>query len=236
MSAVTPNTPAAPETQPTATDTLIDLSQAAPPSTSQQAPAVGQESGTPTTGTASQTDDPGLIDLNPEADKDKPPANPYIGAPEGDYAEFKIGDGTTEVPLDTAAVDAFKPIAKELGLSQAGAQKLVELYAQINDRIIADHVNNLKALAAQARKDPEYGGAAFDANVGAIRATIGKYGTPGLVEALNVSGVANHPEFLRFVHRIAQATREASLTQGNPAAAVPSKRPAHEVLYGGGQT
>jgi len=141
--------------------------------------------------------------------------------------ELKIGDK----PADAAQVEAFTPIAKELGLSQEAAQKLVDFHAS---QIMAQAKTQTEAWTAlntkwqtEARADPEYGngagGKTFEENSSLIAKGLSTFGTPKLNEALIASGMGNHPEIARFLYRVGKAVSEDSIrvgggvgTSGNP--------------------
>lgn len=139
------------------------------------------------------------------------------GAPEA--YEFALPDG---MELDQAAVDRFTPKFKELGLSQAKAQELVSLYA--------DHIKALgegageafdKAYAGRkqaesaelsdkwldaAKADKEIGGDKFDAVKSRVMEAVGTVATPEMRQAFDELGWGNHPELIRFAHRLIDYT------------------------------
>lgn len=126
------------------------------------------------------------------------------GAPE--KYEFKLPEGAQ---LDEALVGEFTPLAKELNLSQDQAQKLVDLYAKTQgaaQKSVADHWDNLnKEWQGKVNSDKEYGGADLDKNVAIAKKAIDAFGTPELKDALNLTGVGNHPEVVRFFYRVGKA-------------------------------
>lgn len=134
-----------------------------------------------------------------EGDKEK------SGAPE--KYEFKVPEG---VELDEALVGEFTPVAKELGLSQEGAQKLVDLYSKqrtadvqkLHDAWAKTH----EEWTADVKSDKEFGGAALEANLAIAKKAINsEFGGKDLVEALNVTGAGNHPAIVRFFYKLGKA-------------------------------
>lgn len=141
------------------------------------------------------------------------------GAPETDY-EFQMPDG---VEVDKTMLEAFTPVAKDLDLSNAGAQKLVEMYIEKVQPAIAEafvkgieaDVENQKAqFAADAKalvaedakaekaEDRIFQGKTFDAVVKTTARTMDRFGTPELREFLDTSGLGNHPELMKLMYKI----------------------------------
>ena len=77
------------------------------------------------------------------------------------------------------------------------------------------------AWKKQSEADPEIGGAKYATNT-ALATEIGaRFGGPKLQEALELTGMGNHPEWLRFVSKLAPFVSEAAPVGpgGAPAAA-----------------
>lgn len=136
------------------------------------------------------------------------------GAPE--KYEFKLPEGAQ---VDEALLGKFTPLAKELNLSQEGAQKLVDLYAEAQGqamKTVTGHWDNLnKEWQGKVNSDKEYGGADLDKNVAIAKLAIDKFGTPELKDALNLTGVGNHPEVVRFFYRVGKAISDDKFDTGN---------------------
>lgn len=148
---------------------------------------------------------------------DAAPAAPVV--PEK-YEPFKAPEGSD---LDADAISAFEPIAKELGLTQENAQKLVDLYsgqvtkfAEAQQKLIGDTVAE---WAKTAQADKEYGGDKFGANIAIAQKAISDFGSPELAKMLNETGLGNHPELIRFCLNIGKKLSEDSVVRGNKAAA-----------------
>lgn len=160
-----------------------------------------------------------------QADEDAKPA----GAPE--KYEFKAPEGQE---LDTAAVEAFEPVARDLNLTNEQAQKLVDLYgvrlSQAAEAQQAAWQTQLDTWVTEVKSDKEIGGKAFDENVNSAKAAINKFGTPELKKALDSTGFGNHPELVRVFARIGKAMAEDTFVSANAAAG--GKKSAEELLYG----
>lgn len=150
-----------------------------------------------------------------------------------EYAEFTLPEGIT---LDTAAVEAFKPIAAELGLNQEQAQKLVNLRAEQVRQEAEAYAAQMTEWANTAKTDAELaGGQGFDANLASACATYAKVATPELRGLLDSTGYGNHPEVVRMFYRIGKQLGEDGRP---PSGADPSRgqRSLEERLYGSSAT
>lgn len=150
-----------------------------------------------------------------EHDKTKPadPNDPANKVPEDGKYALTMPEG---VELDGELAEALGPEFKELGLTNAQAQKLVDKYIAIQqaraDKQSEGFAQIVEGWAATAKKDPEIGGDKWDASVQAAQRAVNRLGTPALKEYLNASGGGNHPELIRFM-----AKAGAMIAEDNPA-------------------
>ena len=144
-------------------------------------------------------------------DEEKPSVD---GAP-AEYEAFTMPEG---VDVDTFALEQFTPIAKELDLNQEQAQKLVNYYSQAKGEaeVTAQKqwVDTMDTWRSQSKADTEFGGRAFEENIGYAKTFLKEYGTPALQEALNATGAGNHPEFLRVFIKAGKAIAEDKMHSG----------------------
>lgn len=140
------------------------------------------------------------------------------GAPES-YTDFKLPDGLT---LDAALTDSFKATAKELGLSQDAAQKLVTLQAehakstaenlvsqaekQRADQITAWQAETKKALGAEWQKELGFAGKALDA-----------FWPSEFRKMLTASGLGDHPQMVAGLVKMGKAMSETAPGDGSRA-------------------
>ena len=146
------------------------------------------------------------------------------------YADFEMEEG---LELDTDALALATPLFNELGLDQAGAQKLVSLQS---DLIQAGAKKQLDAFNDQvatwredAKKDSEFGGDSFDENVKLAQSAVNKFGTPELKQLLEDYGVGNHPEIIRFMVKVGKLTAED--VPGNSGSATGAASDHVSILY-----
>ncbi len=141
-------------------------------------------------------------------------APPPNSAPPKTYADFQVPPGMS---LDADLQDRFKNLARELELSQDGAQRLVDLYAQQ----LADgqnrHAETRDQWAKQAQCDREFGGSGFDRNIAVARRAIDRFGGDPLRKTLTETGVGNHPEIIRAFWKVGKAISEDHPAQGKAA-------------------
>lgn len=165
-----------------------------------------------------------------EAKEAKPdPYADFRGPPEnGEYGDYTLPDGAV---ADPAMKAEFDPIVRKLGLSQAGAQELVNFKAKL-DQFQMQQWNEYQAsIAAAARKDPEIGGVKFKDSMAAGRQVVAKFGNDDFRQMLKNAGIASHPEMIRFLSKVAKATGETPAL-GEGGGAVPEKKPLYELMYG----
>jgi hypothetical protein len=148
------------------------------------------------------------------------PAKAAEAAPDK-YADFTAPEG---FELDAPTMEKASAIFKELNLPQAGAQKLVDFYAQnVQEALNAPYrfwQDTQEQWVSQIKADPEIGG-----KLDQVKASIGRmydsFGDPKLVadfkEALNFTGAGNNLAFVKGLYKIAQlATEGRPVRGGNP--------------------
>lgn len=150
------------------------------------------------------------------------------GAPES-YVDFEMPEGMT---VNTEMLEAFTPAFKELGLTQDQAQQLVTIEAglvQAQQQAQYDaFTQQIEEWGTTAKNDQEYGGDKFEESVGFAQKAVNELGTPELKEALESSGMGNHPEMIRLMTRIGRMMGEDTLGGGQ---GVADKKDHASVLY-----
>ncbi|EJD6581915.1 peptidase [Providencia rettgeri] len=168
----------------------------------------------------SKTDD--KANTEPKGDDKKPVST----APE--KYEFTAGEGQE---LDKEAVAAFEPIARELGLSNEQAQKIVDVYGStIIPQLVKQQANEWQkqitgwAETVKADKD----GLGSDESIGNAQKALDQFGSPELKSYLVETGLGNHPELVRVFSKIGKAMSEDGFVSGSSENA----RSAADVLFG----
>jgi len=144
---------------------------------------------------------------------------------------LKLPEGS---PLEAAQLEKIASYAKEQGLSEEQAQKLVEResaavsgFVESQKEIVKKQVD---AWMADTKSDKEIGGDAFNQNVELAKRVVQKYGSPSLQQALNETGLGNHPELVRFCLRIGKSMADDQLVL--PGAQSGGRKSAEEIFYG----
>ncbi len=127
--------------------------------------------------------------------------------------DLKMPDG---IELDTVAAEEFTAVAKELKLDQAQAQKLADIAAKQAQRQIEGHAKLVESWTELVKTDKEIGGDKLEENLGVARKAIDTFGSPELKALLNSSGLGNHPEVVKFAHKVGKAISEDGFVPGSP--------------------
>lgn len=152
------------------------------------------------------------------------------GAP-AEYTEFTLPENVT---MDSPVMDEFKAVAKETGLSQEAAQKMVTLAAKMQTNVVDKLRSHVDATAKEwetaAKADAEIGGAQFNENLGLAKKALDTFGTPELKTLLKESRMGSNPEVVRFMVRAGKAISQDGFVPGRAAAA--AAKDTASVLYG----
>lgn len=151
-------------------------------------------------------------------------SNATSGSAQTQQSDFdlKLPEGSN---LDASYLEQTKALAKELGLSQEAAQKLVErdsgLLSSVSERNAVQVREKTEQWAKDAQADKEIGGGNFQSSVTDARTALDRFGSPEFKNMLNQSGVGNHPELIRLLARVGKAMREDKMvtTSSQPARA-----------------
>ncbi len=169
----------------------------------------------PTTETTSLLNEPAA----PEA---KSPAQDGDGKPEDRveaYADFKAPEG---FELDRELIDEVTPIFRKNGLSQEGAQELVDFYAKnVKEALDAPYEvykETRKGWRDEIQADPEIGGK-LDAVKTSIGRLIDSFGNPKVAEgfrrAMDLTGAGDNPDIVRGLYALSQRLAEGTSVRGN---------------------
>lgn len=200
------------------------------------APAVAQPA-TTTPATSSWVDAPS--ETTPATDgaqaaepaKDAAPADPAGNAAAAEGAktedkpaervapeayEFKAPEG---VALDRELTAEFEGLARELSMPQGEAQALVERMApKIQERVQAAQLETLAQAraewSAQVDADAELGGVNKAAVLQNAGRALTNFGSEPLRALLKDSGIQDHPEVIRFFHRVGRSLSEDTFLRG----------------------
>lgn len=141
--------------------------------------------------------------------------------------EFKAPEGMV---LDPAQVEAFTPVAKELGLTNDQAQKLVDLQVAATTASAKRWTDQVAAWGEEAKADPEFGKQNLGKSTAAVAKALDKFGSPEARKALDDSGMGNHPALLKLFRAVGLAMGEDNFATGNSGGGG-TPRTAAEILF-----
>lgn len=149
-------------------------------------------------------------------------AKPAVEEAPAKYSDFKAPDGFAfDAEFTKEASDVFK----SLNLSQASAQKLMDLHAKASQAAIQQPFEAWQAMQRQwidqIKLDPQLGGK-LDQVKAEVAKTIDSLG-PQLAnefrQAMDITGAGNNPAFIRAFYALAQRLNEGRpVAAGGPAA------------------
>lgn len=162
----------------------------------------------------------------PEEAKPKPEelkAPPVESAPI-EYQPFTLPEGFT---VDEKEMGEFKAALGEFKAPQELGQKIIDLYSKEMTRLAeyqqTQWQKTLDTWKNDVLADPELGGNRIQTVLQRCGSVLEQFGTPELRKMLDVSGMGNNIEMVRFVHKVAEFMGEPKPVIGkNP---VPDKKP-----------
>ena len=158
-------------------------------------------------------------DADKEAKKDEDSlADKSDGAPES-YKDFTF---PKDIELDDELMTQAKNVFKELNLTQEQAQQLVDFESNVKSEEIQRQHKAWDELQDTWKKasenDKEFGGDGLDANLAVAKQGRDAFGDKEFNEMLEVTGVGNHPEMIRFLFKIGKLVSEDKILQGSGSA------------------
>ena len=130
--------------------------------------------------------------------------------------EFKAPEGTE---FDPAILESYSGAAKEAGLTQDAAQKLIEKMAPaLASRQAAQITAIQEEWKAAAIADKEFGGAKLQENLGVVRKATDTFPSGVALRALlEQTGLGSHPDVLRYLYHVGKAVSADTFVGGSSA-------------------
>lgn len=176
-------------------------------------PAAGKPNPEPPPGDGDGDTKP-VVDPKPPV-VDPPPA-PVV--PES-YTDFKVPEG---MDLNADLLKNFQTTAKELGLSQENAQKLVDFGSNLvqggEDARLENRESTLEAWETEIKADEDVGGDKLEETLDRGRRVLRDHGTKELATMLEESGLGSNPHVIRFLVKLDKALGEDKTIDGKPVA------------------
>ncbi len=146
--------------------------------------------------------------------KAPPAAVPNVGAPEK-YTDFKLPEG---LKFEPTLLTAFADTAKSLGLSQEGAQKIVDLQAQSVKAELDARLDGFnKQVEGWGTESKKLFGTDFEKQFGLAAKAVERFGDADLKTLLRESGLGNHPAIIKAFNKIGALMREDQPVDGRRA-------------------
>ena len=137
--------------------------------------------------------------------------------------------------LDAEAVEAFTPIAKELGLTNAQAQKLTDLHAAAIQRegqaTLNRHIGMVDGWSKETAADPEIGGDKLEETVRLGDAALKHAFDDDTVTLLKHFGLLNHPGFIKGMRDFGQIVTDDRFIQSTGKGAPRSQEERARAFY-----
>lgn len=176
-------------------------------------------------GDQGKTGDDGKTGDGQDKTDDQQPA--LTGAPEA-YTDFTLPDG---FKLEGERKDVALSLFRDLGLSQAGAQRAIDHFIKTVGEDAAVQQQAMEAAVAQQRDD--WGKAAkaelgdkYEAEVAFAKTAVHALQNPKLVEAFDELGWGNHPELIKAFATFGKLMRDSPVDGiGSSGAAKPDAKP-----------
>ena len=151
--------------------------------------------------------------------------------------EFKAPEG---YEYDAEKLKALEPVFKELGLSQEGAQKLMDVAGKEIAAAIQAPFDAYQTQRNEWRdsliKDPAFGNGkdnllpAVRQDIGRVIDSLGEL-APAFREAMDYTGVGDHPAFVKGIVALSKLVVEGKPATGNPPAGGQARPSAAQAMY-----
>ena len=153
------------------------------------------------------------------------------GKPIPETYDIKMPDG---ISMDKDLLAEVTPLFRDARLSPAQAQVVADAYMANQTKAIEAHNTQVKAWAAEAKADKEFGGAKFAENMGAARKAFTEFGSERALQIFDTYGLGNNPEVLRMFVRIGKAMGEGgTILGGDGGGRVSAARDMYPSMYQG---
>jgi len=141
----------------------------------------------------------------PTAESQTPPAE---SAPVT-YEAFKLPEG---FEVDEKDMTDYRNILSEFKAPQELGQKLIDLYTRETEKLVAHQreqwTKTLDTWKNDVLSDPELGGNRLQTVLKRCSSVLTEFGSPELRQMLDVSGLGNHVEMVRFIDKVARFMSE----------------------------
>jgi hypothetical protein len=137
------------------------------------------------------------------------------------YEDFSLPEG---MEYDQASSDNFKAVAKELGLSQEAAQKLVSFQTDLIKAQQEAQTNQMNSWRQESEKSIGKDG------IEQANRALAEFTSPEFIQYLNDTGLGNHPALIKTFQKVYDKIGESSFVDNNSSGTV-SLRNDYSKLY-----
>lgn len=139
-------------------------------------------------------------------------------APQGAPEKYEL-KGPKGEAYHPALLKGFEPLARELGLTNDGANKLLQSMGPVLDQVLAQRLEERNAQwKEQTLSHAKLGGTKF-AEASKVAEKGFALAPPGIRELLIQHGFVHHPEFFEWQHAVGSTLVEDRFVGGKPVAA-----------------
>lgn len=154
-----------------------------------------------------------------EEEKEEKPARE--GAPEK-YEAFTVPEG---VKIDDEVNKSFTDIAKKHDLSQPASQEFIDLFVDVQQNLIEDYAEQLKAQhvkqvndwAEEAKTHPDIGGADIEVNKAIASKGLNKFFNEKAIKTLTDYGLLHNPDIVAGLMKVGKKISTDNMETGSGA-------------------
>lgn len=129
------------------------------------------------------------------------PAAAAVSAVTEEFKPYEIAP-PEGIKVDEVSLKEFNAFANDLKIPKDKAEAFSHQFAKKQVEAVQQQIAGWRTLT---EADKELGGANYEQNVGIAKKAFQKYGTPELLKVLETTGLGNHPEIIRWAHRVGKA-------------------------------
>jgi len=132
-----------------------------------------------------------------------------LGVPES-FDEYKLGfQPDKDVPIKNEFIDNFRKLAHENGILPSQAEKVLGFYQEQVKQGYSEIEKNAEISMEQASQElkKEFG-EKYDYNIQLANLALRNYGGDEMVSEIKALGLANHPQFIKFLAKVGTTLNE----------------------------
>lgn len=148
------------------------------------------------------------------------------------YEDFNLPEG---INLDETRLEKAVPLMRELELDQGKAQKIIDLYVELQgldaEKQNQEFIDTQKDWVKQLDAHPDFGGVHKEETLDLANRVVGRFGGDELREVLDQTGMGNHWAIIMAFARIGKFLGEDTLVTSGEKSVNPNTKSDGELLY-----